>query len=331
MRLLISKLFTIANHYTSVNNLKDILSKGMLTGDTLNGNGHISQSYFLPENDYLQKDQIHLQNSIKNIKKRNKRLYRLEQRRARGENVFIPEHEMEVVTPGIFGYFKRKAKVPSNHAFIGEYGNERMPGHYRQLSLMDGPFGGVINREGKSELNNSRTSLIRLVCDIPDDIKDTSPYPLEFRTERYDVPPERIKVQIPFGAVTQENIRDYKILLDLPIEKFDLTDDYTRRIIKILKRKYNTTGISAKQIDEKFEQRVDEIADEQFRAREREGGRIAYIDGPLSDLKNGIKSFWSKHKKAIKIIATVGSLVGIGTLAYKYYKNREKERKGKKK
>jgi hypothetical protein len=123
----------------------------------------------------------------------------------------------------------KKYRYPN---IVGLYNDERYPSHYRQLSLMDGEGGFA---------QDPRKCFIRLVCDVSEDGRQPELMynGLEWRLTDWNktitVPPEKIKVQIPFAAVTKDNFDTYlNTIKRIPKEKLDASDAYTRRIAKLM-------------------------------------------------------------------------------------------------
>ena len=76
MKLYRTKLFTIVHHYTPLENLPNILKEG-LNNESRNGKRAGSLSFFLPDTDFMKKDQISWKDAVNKINKhieRNKRM-----------------------------------------------------------------------------------------------------------------------------------------------------------------------------------------------------------------------------------------------------------------
>jgi len=278
MKLYRTKLFTIVHHYTPLENVPNILKDG-LNNDLRNGHRSLSLSFFLPDTDFMKKDQISWKDSVSKINKhieRNKRRNPLIESYNEDAHKYNEKVEDEVIklikdkygnglseTDIYFGNIPadlelehikegfyhgseierirlkgdntvkyKKLKKYRYPNIVGLYNDKRYPSHYRQLSLMDGEGGFA---------QDPRKCFIRLVCDVSEDGRQPELMynGLEWRLTDWDktitVPPEKIKVQIPFAAVTKDNFDTYlNTIKRIPKEKLDASDAYTRRIAKLM-------------------------------------------------------------------------------------------------
>lgn len=106
--------------------------------------------------------------------------------------------------------------------------------------------------DGNSAINESqgKGNLIRWVIELPKeefeeysrkynlaDLDNPGKFLDEIRVFK-NIPPKYLKIAFPFGCVRKDNVEQYQRLLEeIPIEKFDMNDEYTSKIVSLIKNR----------------------------------------------------------------------------------------------
>ena len=165
------------------------------------------------------------------------------------------------------------------------------------------------------------------------------------------VPPEKIKVQIPFAAVTKDNFDTYlNTIKKIPKEKLDASDAYTRRIAKLMGIDLKKPTIQSTQPTTKEdivkeavnEQKIveEKISKAKTEKAESHGSNDKINNNNETVIKDTIEITPQKGNKVkepvinskLKLsnlakagLITAGITAGLGS--YYLYKNRKKKRK----
>jgi hypothetical protein len=168
------------------------------------------------------------------------------------------------------------------------------------------------------------------------------------------VPPEKIKVQIPFAAVTKDNFNTYlNTIKKIPKEKLDASDTYTRRIAKLMGIDLKKPTVQSTQPTTK-EDFVKEAINEQkiveekiFKSKTEKAESHGNNDKIDSNNKkvvrdtiditpqkgNNIKEPVINSKLKLNNLAKVGlitaGITGLGLGSYYLYKNRKRNKNKK--
>lgn len=400
MKLYRTKLFTIVHHYTPLENLPNILKEG-LNNESRNGRRTLSLSFFLPDTDFMKKDQISWKDAVNKINKhieRNKRINPLIESYNEAAHKYNEKVEDEVIklikdkcgknvddidilfgkTPietervkegfyhspdGLVNDIERikikgdntikykKLKDYRQPNIVGLYKDSRYPLHYQQLSLIDGEGGFA---------QDPHKCLIRLVCDVSEEGRQTETLynNLEWRITDWNnvitVPPEKIKVQIPFAAVTKDNFNTYlNTIKKIPKEKLDASDAYTRRIAKLMGIDLKKPTVQSTQPTTKedfvkeaaneqkiVEEKISKTKAEKEKAESRSSNdkinsnnkRVIKDTIDITPQKgNNVKEPVINSRLKLNNLAKAGlvtaGIAGLGLGSYYLYKNRKKKRK----